>query len=89
VPIPDQLRSHVDSDGIVSRLPVKLAKKSQLAAGLLEDLEIGKIYTEKEVNEIFSQFVVDFALIRRMLVNSGLLVRDPYGKQYVRPSRQI
>ena len=89
MPIPDQLQSHVDPDGIISRLPVKLSKKSQLAMGLLEDLEIEKTYTEKEVNEIFSRSVVDFALIRRMLVNSGLLVRDPYGKQYVRPSQQV
>ena len=53
--------------------------------GLLEDLEIGKTYTEKQVNEVFARSVVDFALIRRMLVNSGLLVRDRYGRQYERP----
>lgn len=86
MPIPEQLRTHVDPEGIISRLPVKLSKKKELALGLLEDLEIGKTYTEKQVNEIFSRSVVDFALIRRMLVNSGLLVRDRYGKQYERPN---
>jgi len=85
MPIPERLRTHIDQDGTISRLPVKLSKKKELALGLLEDLEIGKTYTERQVNEIFSRSVVDFALVRRMLVNSGLLVRDRYGRQYERP----
>ena len=84
MPIPDQLRSHIDSSGVISKLPAKYSKKTQLAMGLLQELELNRQYSEGELKEIFSKYVVDHAFIRRALVDAGVLVRDKYGKQYQR-----
>lgn len=84
MPIPDQLKTHTDPDGLISRLPAKRSKKVELALGLLEDLEPGRTYTEKEITEIFSAYVLDHAYVRRELVDSGFLIRDRYGAEYRR-----
>jgi len=80
--IPDAFKGYVGSSGIVSRLPVKLSKKIALADWALTLFEQNVVYTEKEVNEIIGEYILDFALIRRMLVDSSKLERDPYGKEY-------
>ncbi|MFM5903871.1 MAG: DUF2087 domain-containing protein [Microbacteriaceae bacterium] len=82
--IPDQFRSFVNDEGRIERLPVKWSKKVALADWCIELLELGRNYTEPEVNDIFETYVVDFALIRRMLVDSGKLQRDAYGREYQR-----
>jgi hypothetical protein len=84
MPIPEHLRGHIDNDGRISRLPVKLSKKQELALGLLQEIEFGERYSETQINEILSRSVVDFAMIRRMLVSSGFLGRDRYGREYQR-----
>lgn len=85
--IPHAFRGFVDQDGRISRLPVKWAKKRELADWLLELVEPEKSYTEPEINQLFEQYVDDFALIRRLLVDDGKLERDPYGREYRRAAR--
>ena len=82
---PEALRTLIGIDGRVTRLPVKLSRKELLADWLLESVEFDREYTEKEINEIFLTIVDDYALIRRMLVESGKLSRDAYGYSYRRP----
>jgi hypothetical protein len=82
--IPSKFRGFVDSSGRISRLPVKWGKKAELADWLLEQLEPGRAYSEPELNEIFEEYVDDFALMRRLLVDSGKLERDRYGREYRR-----
>jgi hypothetical protein len=50
----------------------------------LTQLEPGRTYSEKELNEVFEAYVDDFALMRRMLVEAGELERDRYGYEYRR-----
>jgi hypothetical protein len=76
MPIPTSLHSHLDENGRITKLPVKLSKKIALAVGLLEEFQVGRDYTESEVNEILYAFVDDFALIRRTLVERGELGRE-------------
>lgn len=83
MPIPDSLKSHLDSTGRISRLPVRYSKKQALALGLLEEFQPDRIYSEVEVNQLLLQYVDDFALIRRVLVELGKLRRDAYGREYV------
>ena len=83
--LPSPFQVYADQSGLISRLPTRLSKKIELANWAATLFETGTQYTEKEVNEIIGQFILDYALIRRMLVNSGQLVRDRYGKQYVKP----
>jgi hypothetical protein len=53
---------------------------------LLEQLESGRAYSEPELNDIFEEYVDDYALMRRLLVDSGKLERDRYGHEYRRVS---
>lgn len=80
--LPAGLQSFANADGRVSRLPVKWSKKVELARWLLELLEPNRSYSEAEVSEIFEQHVDDFALMRRLLVDQGLMTRDAYGREY-------
>ena len=79
--IPHAFRGFVDQDGRISRLPVKWAKKRELADWLLELVEPAKSYTEPEINQLFAQYVDDFALLRRMLVRDRKLARHPYRRE--------
>lgn len=80
--LPDRFRNYADSTGRITRLPVKLRKKEELAMWALELFEVGRIYSEPEVNEIIGEYIEDFALIRRLLVEDGKLQRDAYGREY-------
>ena len=84
MPIPVALHSHLDANGRITKLPVKLSKKTALAMGLLEEFHAGRDYTESEVNEILYAFVDDFALIRRTLVERGELGREKDCSRYWR-----
>ena len=59
-------------------------KKVELAHWLVSLLDPETSYNEKQINEYFGRYVDDFALIRRMLVESGELKRDRYGYEYRR-----
>ena len=74
--VPTEFRTFANSDGRITRLPVRLSKKISLSKWLLSLVEPGRRYSEKEISELFEQYVDDFALMRRMLVESGDLARE-------------
>ena len=74
--LPANLKNFADADGRIARLPVKWAKKAEVADWLLTRLDSNKVYTEFEINDEFEKYVDDFALIRRLLVDSGKLARE-------------
>ena len=82
--LPAKFKGFADSDGRITRLPVKLSKKGELAYWLLELIEPGRVYSEKEITALFIEYVDDFALMRRLLVEEGKLLRDPSGAEYRR-----
>lgn len=82
--VPAQFRTFVNAEGRIKRMPVKLSKKIELSQWLLTLLDAERVYSEKELNEVFEAYVDDFALMRRMLVESGQLERDRYGYEYRR-----
>lgn len=82
--IPDSLKTFVNAEGRFTRLPAKHSKKLQLAMTLLQQVEVNREYSEPEINDVFSEFVDDFAYVRRTLVDLGHLSRDAYGKCYRR-----
>lgn len=82
--VPAELRTLMGADGRIKKLPVKLSRKEILARWALERIEFGRDYGEREINDAFLEVVDDFALIRRMLVEMGLLERDKYGHVYKR-----
>ena len=84
VTLPSSFKGYLDKDGRITRLPAKHSKKLELCLALLERVEPEREYTEKEINNLFYEFVDDFALIRRTLVDLGHLQRDKYGRKYKR-----
>lgn len=42
----------------------------------------GKVFNEKELNEVIKEIYSDFSIIRRYLVDYGYLIRDSYGNSY-------
>ena len=82
--LPQQFSVYKGKQGVINRLPVKLSKKIELANWAAGLFEVGRVYSEGEVNELIGKHIEDFALIRRMLVTSGQLVRDDYGREYRR-----
>ena len=85
--LPANLKNFADRDGRISRLPVKWAKKLELAEWLATQLEAERRYTEFELNEVFEKYVDDFALMRRLLVDSNKLKRTTDCSAYWLPGK--
>ena len=71
------------SEGIL-RWPKKRSDKETVVQWLAEKFELGKKYSEKEVNEIIEQHhtFADIALLRRELISRSYLMRKDDGSQY-------
>ena len=63
-------------------IPRKEKDKKALMEILALEFEKGKIYTEKEINEILKSFYDDYVLLRRYMIDYSLLYRDKGGKEY-------
>ena len=80
----------VDTEGRVCQLPMKRDKRCLVLAYLAEKFDFGRDYTEKEVNALLTEWHTfdDFFLLRRELVDSGLLARERNGSRYWRLEAQ-
>lgn len=70
----------------IRQLPVKAARKLLVLKYLASKFEIGKEYTEGQVNTIIDDWHTfgDYFILRRELIDSGLLKRLPNGSKYWR-----
>ena len=75
------------SDGSIKQIPSQPVKLSVILNYLVEHFEIGKNYTEKEVNSLLRRFNEDTAALRRYLVDAGMLNREGDGSRYWRTGR--
>lgn len=80
------LRRFLDEQGRVAVWPSKPAHKQIILAYLATKFAPDRTYTEKEVNEILNNWhtFTDWPLLRRGLVDAGLLSRDRNGYEYRR-----
>lgn len=62
--------------GRLKTIPRQLKKRQVVLNHLAKKFELGKRYSERQVNEIVKAFHADFATLRRELVNEKLLARD-------------
>jgi len=71
-------------NGKIARMPAQLKKKLILVEEICRAFEIGKPYTEKEMNIIIADYYDDFCMVRRFFVDYGLFTRDNsvYFKQH-------
>lgn len=68
------LRSFV-KDGRVAAMPVKAGKRAVILELAAERFEKGRVYSEREVNEILLGLYGDYCTLRRELVDAGLMTR--------------
>ena len=78
------LKSYLDESGRLVAFPAKRKKKLYALCMLAEKFERGRVYTEKEVNELLNRWHTfgDPATLRRELYNHRFLNRDSYGREY-------
>ncbi len=71
-------------DGKITKMPTQLKKKLVLIEEICRAFEVGRTYTEKEMNLIIADYYDDFCMVRRYFVDYGLFTRDGgiYFKQH-------
>lgn len=75
----DPLEQWFDKDGRLVSLPAKRSLRRPLLERLVEQLEPGRTFTEREVNTALRRFHDDVAALRREMVAEHLLVRTRSG----------
>lgn len=72
--------------GRIDRYPASAADRRQLLAWIVsEAIQPGEDLTERQVNERLLSYTDDVVLLRRYLVDFGLLERTASGSSYSRP----
>ena len=70
--------------GKITKMPAQLKKKLVLIEEISHAFELGKPYTEKEMNLMIADYYDDFCMVRRFFVDYGMFARDNgvYCKQH-------
>lgn len=69
-------------EGEMTIIPSKEKKKIIILQHIVKRFEAGKIYTEKEVNDILKTVHADFVSLRRHLIEYGFMMRNDDGSEY-------
>lgn len=69
-------------EGPITELPKKQKRKVAILRQIIKRFEIGRDYTEKEVNSILAEVYEDHVTLRRYLIDYGLLEREDDGSRY-------
>ncbi len=77
----------LDASGKIVQLPQKQKIRTAVLAYLAGKFETDSVYSEKAVNALCLQWHTfnDYFILRRELVDGGLLCRKRDGSQYWRP----
>ena len=78
------IRKLAAPDGSLKRLPKRLNQWMAVLRYVLPVFEPGASYTEKQVNSLLMRFHADTAVLRRFLVDTGMLARERDGSRYWR-----
>lgn len=70
------LRNFFAKDGRLRQIPAQYKKKLIALQYMVEKLEPGVVYTEKEINEFIKPFHEDYATIRREFIMHQFMYRD-------------
>lgn len=81
-----KIKQFLDRSGKITQLPHKQKVRRALLEYLTGKFELGRTYSEQEVNGICSQWHTfgDYFILRRELVDHGLLCRERDGSRYWR-----
>jgi hypothetical protein len=78
------IRDYARRDGSLKTLPAQQKKLEAILRYVVKAFDIGKRYSEKQVNEILKRYHEDTATLRRELVGFGLMQRAGGGGEYWR-----
>lgn len=78
------VKDYARRDGSLKTLPSQRKKLEAILRYVVEAFEVGKHYSEKQVNEILAGYYEDTATLRRELVGFGLMQREGGGGEYWR-----
>ncbi|WNQ09549.1 metalloregulator ArsR/SmtB family transcription factor [Paenibacillus aurantius] len=70
------IKNFFTKEGKLKSIPVQLKKKLMVLEVLISKLEMGRTYTEKEINEFITGFHDDFATIRREFIMHQFMFRE-------------
>lgn len=70
------LRNFLSPDGRLHTIPSKQSKLNIVLDHLAQSFELGRQYTEPEVNEVLQRVHNDYAALRRYLVEGEFLTRE-------------
>ena len=79
------LRNFLTPDGRIKDFPAQEKKLEVVLRYVLKSFEPGVHYTEKQVNEILMRFNIDYAFLRRSLIEFRMLAREAGGSAYWLP----
>lgn len=76
----------LDKEGKVKSWPAKRAMQKLIIEYVSDKFEYDRVYSEKEVNAILGYWHTfgDYFILRRGLIEEGLMVRTPNGAEYRR-----
>jgi hypothetical protein len=78
------IKDYARRDGSLKTLPAQRKKLEAILRYVVKAFDVEKRYSEKQVNEILSQYHADTATLRRELVGFGLMKRNGGGGEYWR-----
>lgn len=70
------LKNFITADGMLKNIPAQRKKKLIILEHIVSKLEMGKIYSEREINEHITQYHEDYATIRREFVMCQFMFRQ-------------
>ena len=68
--------------GSLDVFPSNEKRKYIIAQEVIKRFEVGKVYLEKEINELLKTVHEDFATIRRFLIDYRFMNRSDDGREY-------
>lgn len=78
------IKDYTRRDGSLKTLPAQQKKLEAILRYVVKAFDVGKRYSEKQVNAILSRYHEDTATLRRELVGFGLMQREGGGGEYWR-----
>ena len=81
-----EVLSHFFKYGKLVQLPTQRKKREIVLARIVEDFEVGRVYDEREVNEIIHNYHEDHCTVRREMIACGLMCRDHEAYRVIPPT---
>jgi hypothetical protein len=78
------LKNFLNADGTLKQIPQEGKKMVIILNFILDAFPLNVTFTEKEVNTVLRRFHVDTAMLRRNLIDYGLMARESDGSKYWR-----